>query len=261
MKNQLLIIDPQVDFCDPKGALYVKGAEQDMVRLATMIKRLANKIDQIHVTLDSHRTVDIAHPIFWVDKNGKHPKPFQGITLNSIIEGDWITTDKMFDQYARVYTKKLEESGRYPLTIWPSHCRIGSWGGSVYPELDVALVSWEETFKIVDYIPKGSNILTEHYSAIKAEVVDPNDPTTDINRPLLNAFGMAENLYVAGEALDYCLANTVRDMVANGIDPNKITLINDATSSVGFPAGLGDAFVKEMTAKGMKLAKSTEVMI
>ena len=27
---ELLIIDPQNDFCDPSGALYVGGAENDM---------------------------------------------------------------------------------------------------------------------------------------------------------------------------------------------------------------------------------------
>ena len=31
---ELLVIDPQVDFCDPaRGALYVPGAEHDMARL------------------------------------------------------------------------------------------------------------------------------------------------------------------------------------------------------------------------------------
>ena len=71
-KVELLIIDPQVDFCDPKvGALYVPGAEHDMNRLAAMIRRLNNKIDDIHVTLDSHHLIHIAHPIFWKD-SGDH---------------------------------------------------------------------------------------------------------------------------------------------------------------------------------------------
>ena len=50
---ELLIIDPQIDFCDPaRGALYVPGAEHDMRRLAQMVVRLKDKIDDIHVTLD-----------------------------------------------------------------------------------------------------------------------------------------------------------------------------------------------------------------
>src|SRR5678816_2250300 len=70
---ELLVIDPQVDFCDPKrGALYVPGAEEDMKRLAKMITRLKDKLDDVHVTLDSHHFIHIAHPIFWRDSHGKH---------------------------------------------------------------------------------------------------------------------------------------------------------------------------------------------
>ena len=73
----LIVIDPQVDFCDPSGSLYVKGADQDMQRLATMVRRLKDKIRDIHVTLDSHQIVHIAHPIFWKDgATGAHPNPF-----------------------------------------------------------------------------------------------------------------------------------------------------------------------------------------
>jgi len=45
----LLIIDPQVDFCDPSGALYVPGAEKDMERLSEMVKRFGKqKTDPRH---------------------------------------------------------------------------------------------------------------------------------------------------------------------------------------------------------------------
>src|SRR4051812_37971324 len=37
----LVIIDPQIDFCSPSGALSVQGAERDIERLATMVTRLA----------------------------------------------------------------------------------------------------------------------------------------------------------------------------------------------------------------------------
>ena len=48
---EFLIVDPQNDFCDPNGALYVPGAEEDSKRLAETIKRLRNKISHINVTL------------------------------------------------------------------------------------------------------------------------------------------------------------------------------------------------------------------
>ena len=92
MQVELLIIDPQIDFCDPKGALYVTGSEADITRLAQMVRRLAPKLDDIHVTLDSHHFVDIAHPIFWKDIAGKHPAPFTILSAPDVEAGRWATT-------------------------------------------------------------------------------------------------------------------------------------------------------------------------
>ena len=50
MNVQLLTIDPQNDFCDPNGSLFVQGANDDMKRLSAMINRLVGKLDDIHVT-------------------------------------------------------------------------------------------------------------------------------------------------------------------------------------------------------------------
>ncbi len=59
----LLVIDPQKDFMDDRdSALPVPGANADMKRLAKMIDRVGRKLSDIHVTLDSHRVIDVAHP-------------------------------------------------------------------------------------------------------------------------------------------------------------------------------------------------------
>ena len=34
----LIIVDPQNDFCDKNGSLYVDGADDDMNRLAAMVE-------------------------------------------------------------------------------------------------------------------------------------------------------------------------------------------------------------------------------
>ena len=168
---ELLIIDPQVDFCDPKrGALYVPGAEHDMQRLAKMITRLKDKLDDIHVTLDSHHLIHIAHPIFWRDSHGNHPAPFTRISRTDVEDGVWTPAVPGLYRRALEYVCKLEQHGRYELTIWPPHCLIGSPGHTVYPELFAALSEWEARFAFVDYVTKGSNILTEHYSAVQADV-------------------------------------------------------------------------------------------
>lgn len=265
MTTHLLTIDPQNDFCSENGAaLFVKGADEDMSRLAKMIDRLGSKLSQIHVTLDSHRTVDIAHPVFWMDSNGKHPDPFTIITEDEVVSGKWTTTHPGWRQRGIDYVKTLATNGRYPLCIWPSHCIIGSWGHSIVPAVSNALIKWEtDNFKIVDYVTKGSNVFTEHYSAAKADVEDPSDATTGTNTVLIDILESADEILITGEALSHCVANTIRD-IANDFSPDnikKFILLEDTSSNVAGFENLGQDFVAEMVKKGMKLSKSTEYLV
>ena len=263
-KVELLIIDPQVDFCDPiNGALYVPGAEHDMRRLATMIKRLHNKIDDIHVTLDSHHLIHIAHPIFWKDSHGKHPAVFTGISRADVENGVWTCTVPSLYRKALDYVRKLEQNGRYGLTIWPPHCLIGSPGHNVFPTLFDALTAWEQRFAFVDYVTKGSNILTEHYSAVQADVPDAADPSTQINTRLVQTLENADIIAVAGEARTHCLANTVRDIANNFGDDSfvsKLVLLTDASSDIPGFESHAQAFLKEMTGRGMQVSTTTDFL-
>ncbi|MFN3315659.1 MAG: nicotinamidase, partial [Raineya sp.] len=87
--NALLIIDAQYDFCNPKGALYVQGADKDMERLAQFIQKNIYQLNKIFLSIDNHLVNDIAHPSFWEDKNKKHPTPFTQITAKEVEEGRW----------------------------------------------------------------------------------------------------------------------------------------------------------------------------
>ena len=261
---ELLVIDPQVDFCDAdRGALYVPGAEHDMRRLSAMIRRLKNKLDDIHVTLDSHHLIHIAHPVFWKDSRGHHPPVFTRISRTDVEEGVWTPTVPGMYRRALDYVRKLEQNGRYELTVWPPHCLIGSPGHTVFPELFAALAEWEERFAFVDYVTKGSNILTEHYSAVQADVPDPADASTQINTRLIQTLERADVIAIAGEARTHCLANTVRDIANNFGDDSfvsKLVLLTDASSDIpGFEAHAQD-FVNEMTGRGMQLSTTNEFL-
>jgi len=254
-KIHALIIDPQVSFCDPRGELYVKGADKDMERLAGMVKRLGKKLDDIHVTLDSHHLVHVAHPIFWKNSAGDNPKPFTIISAQDVRDGTWTTAKPSLFKAAKNYVEQLEKNARYPLCIWPPHCLIGTVGQTIYPVLNEALMGWCRDFATIDFVTKGSNILTEHYSAIVADVPDANDPSTQMNVNFLNTINEADIVLLAGEARSHCLASTATDAVNYFADDSlikKLVLLTDATSDVpGFEA-LGEKFVKDMTARGMK---------
>lgn len=263
---QLLIIDPQNDFSDSKGTLFVGGADRDMKeKLPNFIKRVGPKLKRITTTLDSHQLIHIAHPIFWKDTAGNHPAPFTCITVSDVNSGKWTPTRPSMYKRALDYVKALETSGRYVLCIWPPHCLIGSWGHNVVPELHAELVNWEnQNFRQVHYVTKGSNPFTEHYSAIQADVIDPTDPGTQLNTALISALASEADLVaIAGEASSHCVANTVRDITKNFPDPKyaeKLVLLTDAMSPVGPYKKLADDFFDEMKAKGVTLSTTDDFL-
>jgi nicotinamidase/pyrazinamidase len=262
-KIELVVIDPQNDFCNPNGSLYVKGAEEDMKRLAKMVHRLKNKLNDIHITLDSHRKVDISHPMWWKDSSGRHPNPFTMITAKDVEAGAWTTTQPGAYKRSLSYLRALEATNRYPHVIWPYHCLIGDEGHNVFPEFSAAVHAWEERYALADFVTKGSNPWTEHFSAVKAEVPDPEDPATQVNTRFINTLENADVILVAGEALSHCLANTVRDIVSNFSKPQyveKIHLLTDASSNVGSFEQYGEAFVRDLTKQGMKTTTTTDFL-
>ena len=166
------------------------------------------------------------------------------------------------------YLNQLTKNGRYPLCVWPPHCLIGSWGHNVVPVVYEQLLSWEANFAMVDYVIIGSNIWTEHYSAVQAEVPDASDPGTMLNTSLIQTLRDADIIGITGQALSHSVANTVRDIANNFGDDNikKMVLLIDTTSPVGDLPGsslfknMAEDFVSEMTKRGMKVQKSTDFL-
>jgi nicotinamidase-related amidase len=262
MSTHLLIIDPQNDFCDSdRGALYVKGAENDMRALAGFVSRHSNRIDQIHVTLDTHQTVHVAHPVFWKDREGQHPAPFTTITRAEVEAGRWTTADPGWQVRGLGYVQALERNQRYQLMIWPPHCRLGTWGHGVFPELAAALLAWEERrLGRVNFILKGSNPFTEHYSAVVADVPDEGDVATQLNTALIERLKAADEILVAGEALSHCVAHTVVDIAAHlGEDQlQKLNLLRNTVSNVTGCESLGDRFLETMARRGMRVSTAQD---
>ena len=254
MHRDLLIIDPQEDFCSPTGALFVAGAQADISRIAALVERA--ELSQIHVTLDTHHLIDIAHPLWWRSSAGDPPAPF------TIIENlaRWQAANPAHQERSATYVSALAQNARYPLCIWPPHCLIGSAGHAIAAELFSALCTWEtRTSQSVNYVRKGENPFTEHYSAIAADVPDPADLATLPNQALLASLAQADEILVCGEAGSHCVANTVRDLVAHGIPATKLTLLTDGFSPVPGFEHLQAAFLAELGAAGARFATTKEI--
>ena len=268
--THVLIVDPQNDFCDlpvdmwPVGggvrpSLPVTGAHADMQRLAAWMRQQADHIHAITLTLDSHQAYDIAHPLFWQQRDGAEVAPFTSITAAQVRAGDYAPRQPNNLPRVLQYLDALEASGRYTLMVWPLHCEIGSWGHGVHGDVLAACRSWQALHQqAVQHVFKGSNPWTEHYSAIRAEVPDAQDPATELNRALLASLAAFDTLVIAGEASSHCVRATTEHIVQHwGGAPERIVLLTDCMSPVtGFEAA-HDAFLRNMQDLGVRCTTST----
>lgn len=273
--TQLLIIDPQNDFCDlpaawcppalpgqttpTSPALPVPGAHADMQRLAGWIERHSTGLDGITVTLDSHQAYDVAHPAFWQQRSGSPVQPFTTITAAQVRAGDFAPHRP--DELPRTlhYLDQLEAEGRYTLMVWPLHCEIGSWGHGVHADVLAACRQWQtRQHRAVRHVFKGMNPFTEHYSAIRAEVPDPQDPDTGLNHALLQHLATFDTVVIAGEASSHCVRATTEHIVQHsGIAPERLVLLTDCMSPVSGFEGAHTAFVQQMRDLGVRCTSST----
>jgi len=276
--NQLLIIDPQNDFCDlPPAwrpldpltgvaiapALPVAGAHADMQRTAAFIRAAGAALDEITVTLDSHHHVDIAHPTFWQRADGAGVAPFTEITAARVRAGEFRPRDPAALARTLGYLDQLEARGRYTLMVWPVHCEIGTWGQGVHADVRAAYNQWEAAhLRQVRKVTKGENPWTEHYSAIQAEVPDDADERTRLDTGLLAELDRAGRLFIAGEASSHCVRATTEHIVDHlpGGRPERVVLLTDCMSPVAGFEPQHRAFLDGMRARGVRLVASAEAL-
>jgi nicotinamidase-related amidase len=266
MGTKLLIIDPQNDFCDVEGAaLPVPGASADLMRLGNLIARLGDAIGDITITLDSHPSVAIERVTFWRRADDEPVSPFTEITEAMVREGRYAPRDGDLRPQVLEYLRRLEAQGGYHLTVWPVHGVLGTWGHHIYAPLAQRITAWEvHAQRQAAKVLKGTNPLTEHYSAIRAEVPRADDPGTGVNQALIERLRPAqgERLLVAGEASSHCVRATVLDLLQAFDDAQRmrIVLLTDCMSPVrGFEPQTGALFEAAREA-GAECMTSTAVL-
>jgi nicotinamidase-related amidase len=286
----LLLIDVQNTFCIPEFELFVggksgRGAVEDNQRLCEFIYRNLGRITTILPTLDTHTTMQIFHPIFWVNAAGEHPTPVAtNITPADIEAGVWkvnravsncITPAdyEFLTKHAYHYVQQLSQEGKYPLTVWPYHSMLGGIGHALVSAVEEAtffhcLTRQSQTqFEI-----KGNNPLTENYSILRPEVLDDfnQNPIGQKNTSLIQQLLEFDAVIIAGQAKSHCVAWTVADLLTEiqKVDSslsNKIYLLEDCTSPVVVPGVVdytepANATFASFAAAGMHLIKSTDLI-
>ena len=262
--HTLLIIDPQNDFCDPRGSLFVPGAEQDMQRLTGFIRAARARLGEVVVTLDSHPSVAIERPTFWARGDGQRVAPFTQITHAQVAADEYRPIDVSLRPQVLSYLQSLEAQGRYKLMVWPVHCVIGGWGHNIPGAVLEAVGEWESqvqrgAFKVL----KGQNPLTEQYSAVRAEVPSADDPRTQTNRELIEKCRPKSGLlWVAGEAGSHCVAATLEHLFEEFTEQEsrRVVLLKDCMSPVtGFESN-AEAFVDRAVARGARALTSAQAL-
>ncbi len=281
----LLAVDVQNTFCIPGFELFVggrsgTGAVDDNRRLCEFVYRNLGAITQIVPSLDTHRAMQVFHPVWLIDGEGKHPAPYTLVSAEDIESGRWrlnpeapeslgIDSDYAARELA-YYTRRLAEGGKYQLTIWPYHALLGGIGHALVSAVEEAFFfhgiarSSQPDFQV-----KGEHPLTEHYSMLDPEVTEGPDgePLAQRNTALVERLLEFDGVIVAGQAKSHCVAWTIDDLLerddarVNRL-AERVYLLEDCTSPVVVPGAVdytdeADAAFERFARAGMHVVRST----
>jgi nicotinamidase-related amidase len=270
-------IDCQVGFCTPGASLFVPGAVEDTQRTLRWLYTNLDRITGLHFSMDTHRVFQIFHPAWWTDVEGKHPQPFSAIRTEDVRKGLW--TPIAHPRESLEYVKRLEETGKYVLTIWPYHTLLGGVSHALVPALMEAAIFHSLTrMHQTHFETKGTHAMTENYSVLAPEVRELGGQVVGaFNAPFFRLLMDYDRVYVFGQAKSHCVLSTLRDIQAQiaATDPglaDKIWILEDATSPVpppplnplprdlDFPRIANEAF-EDFRKAGMHLVKTTDPVV
>jgi nicotinamidase-related amidase len=262
-RTALLLVDVQNTFCLPEFELFVagrsgRGAVEDCGRITSFLYRNLDRVTQVVATLDTHGAAQIFHPLFWVDAAGEHPAPHTVISAADVESGRWRVNPQIatavaphegfdLDGWARHYTRRLAQGGKYPLVVWPYHSLLGGIGHAMVSAVEEAVFFHSIARQSPARLEiKGRHALTESYSALRPEVGEDAEGRTiaAADRALIEHLLSFDSVIVAGEAKSHCVAWTVEDLIAEAAarDPRlvrRIVLLDDCASPVVVP-GVAD---------------------
>jgi len=281
----LVAVDVQNTFCIPGFELFVAGrsgtgAVDDNRRLCEFVYRNLDAITQIVPTLDTHQAMQVFHAVWLVDDEGRHPEPYSLISAEEVAAGRWHVDPAVAEalgleledarHHLAHYTRALEETGKYQLTVWPYHAMLGGIGHALVSAVEEAIFFHTIARRSQpDFQPKGRAPLTEHYSVLGPEVKRGPDgePLGERNDALLEKLFAFDAGVIAGQAKSHCVAWTIDDLLDSPFRKQglaeKVYLLEDCTSPVVVPGVVdytdeADAAFARFSEAGMHVVRSTD---
>ena len=229
-KTLLLVVDLQRDFLEG-GALPVKGAMRDALNLSRFIYDNIENISSIAATCDTHTPMQIFHACWWKDAKGNPPAPFTIITKEAVMSGRFVA-QAMPDESLK-YLEALEHEGKKQLCIWPYHCLEESCGAA----LETQFLNMANFFAIARKAEfrkfhKGQIAFSEFYGALYPEYRAAGTE----NRELIDFVLNYDRIIIAGEAMDYCVYETTKQLceeLEKNDKSTRLCLLTNCTSSIG----------------------------
>ncbi|MBS2029438.1 MAG: nicotinamidase [Deltaproteobacteria bacterium] len=267
-------IDVQIAFALPGASLFVPGAVEDTARTLRWMFGNLDRITSLVLSMDTHQALQIFHPAWWEDAEGKPPAPFTPISRTDVESGKW--RPRFEAEAARAYVRRLEEGGKYALTIWPYHALLGGISHALVPALrEAALFHAIAREAPTTFTLKGSEPLTESYSVLAPEVTELAGRTLGaFNQSLFAQLMSHDRVYVFGQAKSHCVLSTLLDLRDHVVKTDrallkKLYVLEDAMSPVppppleplppelDFPA-LAERGIAELREQGMNVVRTTE---
>jgi nicotinamidase-related amidase len=283
----LMGIDLQNTFCVPSGELFVggrsgNGAVEDSARICRFIYGNLPYISRIFLTMDTHKAMQIFHPVYWVDEQGRHPAPLTILTAEDVKAGKWRVNPAVvfsvagngniaaLQRQAEHYVETLAAGGKYPLIIWPYHAMLGGVGHAIVSAVEeAAFFHTVARASQTEFEIKGGNPLTENYSVLRPEVLDgPFGPIAQKNTRFLQTLLSYDIVAIVGQAKSHCVAWTIDDLLTEIMAQDaslvrKVYLIEDCTSAVVVPGVVdftpqADAAFARFADAGMHVVQSDQ---
>lgn len=284
-----MFIDAQNTFTIPGAQLFVggrsgRGAVDDNIRSAQFVYRNAGTISRIVLTMDTHKRMQIFHPVMLVNARGEHPAPYSEIEVEEVERGVWKANPEIaasefegniveLQTYLLHYVRELKRKGKYALTIWPYHAMLGGTSHAIAAVMEEA--AWYHNAlrgSQTDIQIKGGKTLTENYSVIGPEVLKGPDGKAMFqkNVDFIATLQRSYRLIIGGQAKSHCVAWTIADLLdeINAKDPElarRVYLLEDCTTPVVVPGVVdhtdaANAAFARFEKAGMHVVKSTTPM-
>ena len=216
----LIIVDMQNDFCDPNGALYIKGADL----LYSKILSLLSNYNTIIFTQDYHPD---NHCSFYdnIDKT-----PLSNKTLLLYPNQNMTQIRNKVPLFGKVILENEKTQ-----ILWPRHCVQNTWGSQLIKQLKPT----KNDFVVF----KGNNENIDSYSAFF--------DNGKVSKTPLDNYLKSRNIKkvnVVGLAFDYCVGYTAIDAKLLGYETRIILKATKSVSEIS-----SNIMKQKLIASGVKL--------